>query len=100
MLSLVLMILFVHIAIYLVNTIGASTIDLLVRLLMTSILKTSFQMTPYVTWDSRLTTYIHIALATLPESADLHRPKCPRAATIEGRSHEAEARDEQHELPR
>jgi hypothetical protein len=34
MLSLVLMILFVHIAIYLVNTIGASTIDLLVSLLI------------------------------------------------------------------
>lgn len=32
MLSLVLTILFVHIAIYLVNTIGASTIDALVRL--------------------------------------------------------------------
>jgi hypothetical protein len=32
MLSLVLMILFVHIAIYLINTIGAPTIDLLVRL--------------------------------------------------------------------
>jgi hypothetical protein len=31
MLSLVLTILFVHIAIYLVNTIGASTIDALVR---------------------------------------------------------------------
>lgn len=49
MLSLVLLILFVHIAIYLINTIGASTVDLLVFLLMISFLNHCFQKMLHVT---------------------------------------------------
>lgn len=79
MLSLVLTILFVHIAIYLVNTIGATTIDSLVRLIhpcgfvpgCSQLFATRRAWTPA---DSR--PLPRLVMASLPETADINLSKC------------------------
>lgn len=90
MLSLVLTVLFVHIAIYLVNTIGASTIDALVCSVMSRLSRVGIGIGQpqdlvirrgMASADSR--SFQHLVMAPLPEDTDINLSKCARTAEKE-----------------
>lgn len=103
MLSLIWTIFFLHVAIYVVNTAGASTIDSLVR--------------PNVSWSSYTQShgpnhfnchldqlfldwlgFSPLAMAPLPEITHINFEECAGTEPVEARSPRAETRHEQHQL--
>lgn len=94
MLSLVLTVFFVHVAIYLVNTIGASTIDGLVCIQQSHLWALrSFPAPPhtYIVILNADTTLLVTVMAPLPKTADINLTDCTQAAAVEAPSPRAEA---------
>jgi hypothetical protein len=85
MLSLILTVFLVHVAIYLVNTIGAATIDGLVRSSRLSITLNQANSRPP-------------AMAALPQTAERNLAESARTEPAEARGPRAETRHEQHKL--